>query len=223
METTKVNIRVKDYIKDVDEKAERRFFHQPLKFAEIEENGVKKQDDNVIEGYAAVFNKDSEDFGGWNERISPGAFRGVLQDDAVALFNHSMNLVLGRNGVNVTITEDDNGLLTRIKVPDTSLGRDIKELVRSGIISKMSFAFTVAEERYVKGKDGANDMRIIDKMQRLYDVSPVTYPAYPDTSIAARGFKKMNATEEIRKALTEQQTRIIYRTLKHKFNLNTKF
>jgi len=66
METvnTKKNIRLKDYIKDIDDKVERRYFHEPIGFVEVETNGAKVKDENQITGYAAVFNKDSEDFGG---------------------------------------------------------------------------------------------------------------------------------------------------------------
>ena len=70
---------MKDYIKNINE-GERRFFAEPVAFEKREDG----EDENVIEGYAAVFNKDSEDFGGWHERIAPGAFSDVLKDNAVA-------------------------------------------------------------------------------------------------------------------------------------------
>jgi len=218
MGNTKPNIKLKDYIKDIDEKGERRYFTGVLNFLEKEENGAKIQDENLISGYAAVFNKDSEDFGGWIERISPGAFTQCMDDDCVALFNHSMNLVLGRNKVNVTLEQDGVGLKYTVKLLDTNLSNDIRALVKGGVINKSSFAFTVEEESFTKGDPtkGIPHVRTITKIERLYDVSPVTMPAYPDTSVAARSFKKNIAIEEIQKSLSEQQTRIIYRTLKHK-------
>jgi HK97 family phage prohead protease len=169
----------------------------------VESNGQKAIDENTIEGYAAVFNRNSEDFGGWVEQIAPGAFSERLKDDTVALFNHSMNHVLGRNGVNVRLSEDKTGLKYSITLPDTSLARDVKALVKSGIITKSSFAFTVKEERFIKAdeKAGTPAMRVIDKIERLYDVSPVTVPAYPDSSVAARSFEKSKAIEEIQKSL----------------------
>jgi|ERR1041385_188360 HK97 family phage prohead protease len=222
---------IKDYIRGIDEKAERRFITNMLSFDEIETNGIKSKDENTIVGYAAVFNKDSEDFGGWVERIAPGAFDGVLEDDAVALFNHNMNLVLGRNKVNVTLGVDENGLKYRVSMPDTSLGRDIKELVKSGIINKSSFAFTVAEETFTKGdpSKGMPHVRTITKMERLYDVSPVTMPAYPDTSVASRSLdkatkepskeeRKEEGMKQIGKSLLE--IRLLYNINKHrKFNI----
>ena len=228
MEPTKPKIKLharhaeNDYIRDIDEKIERREYQSVLGFKEIEENGAKTKDENVITGYAAVFNKDSEDFGGWVERIAPGAFGGVLEDECFALFNHDMNMVLGRNGVNVTLSQDDNGLLYSIKLPDTSIANDVRALVKAGIINKSSFAFTVAEESFIKAdpKNNMPNMRIINKIEQLYDVSPVTRPAYPDTSVAARGFKKMEAQEEIRMSLLEMRLKSNINKLKFNKQLN---
>lgn len=183
---------MKDYIKQLSPNAERRFFANPVGF-EKREDGV---DENIIEGYAAVFNKDSEDFGGWHERIAPGAFSDVLNDNAVALFNHDMNLVIGRNGKNVTITQDEIGLKYRVKLPDTSLARDLKELVKDQIISQSSFAFTVAEQEWRHSNNEEPSVRTIKKIKRLYDVSPVTSPAYPDATVGARSFEANKPKEE---------------------------
>lgn len=195
---------MKDYIKNIDN-AERRFFAEPVGFEE--RDGVK--DENVIEGYAAVFNKDSVDFGGWTERIAPGAFSDVTGNDAVALFNHDNNLVLGRNGVNVTISQDPTGLRYSVRLPDTTLGRDIKELVKSGIIHQSSFAFTVSEQEWKHNKDTPS-VRTITKIKRLYDVSPVTSPAYPDATIGARSFQstKPEGLEKITQEMAEDQITI---------------
>lgn len=183
---------MKDYIKQLSPNAERRFFTSTVGFEKREDG----QDENIIEGYAAVFNKDSEDFGGWHERIAPGAFSDVLNDNAVALFNHDMNLVLGRNGKNVTLTQDDTGLKYRVKLPDTSLARDLKELVKDQIISQSSFAFTVAEQEWRHSDKNEPSVRTIKKIKRLYDVSPVTSPAYPDATVGARSFEAEKPKDE---------------------------
>ena len=175
---------MKDYIKDLSPNAERRFFSEPVGFEKREEG----EDENVIEGYAAVFNKDSQDFGGWHERIAPGAFSDVLKDDAVALFNHDSNFVLGRNGKNVTITQDETGLKYRIKLPDTSFAKDMRELIKEGIVHQSSFAFTVSEQEWKHSKDDSPSVRTITKIKRLYDVSPVVSPAYLDATVGARSF-----------------------------------
>ncbi len=181
---------MKDYINNYTD-AERRFFSEPVGF-EKREGGV---DENVIEGYAAVFNKDSEDFGGWHERIAPGAFSEVLKDNAVALFNHDMNLVLGRNGVNLKITEDATGLKYRLKLPDTSFAKDLRQLIKDEIIHESSFAFTVAAQEW-KHTDKQPSVRTITKVKRLYDVSPVTRPAYKDATVGARNFEASKPKEE---------------------------
>jgi len=177
---------MRDYTKELSPNAERRFISEPVGFEKREDG----EESNVIEGYAAVFNKDSEDFGGWHERISPGAFSDVLSDNVLALFNHEKSLVLGRNGKNVTITQDEVGLKYKVKLPDTSLARDLKELVKDGIISQSSFAFTVAEQEWRHSENkGEPSVRTIKKIKRLYDVSPVTSPAYPDATVGARSFE----------------------------------
>jgi len=173
---------MKDYIKQI-ENAERRFFAEPVQF--------RADNENQIEGYAAVFNKDSVDFGGWIERIAPGAFDDVLNDDAVAAFNHDMSLVFGRNKVNVTLEQDGKGLRYVVSLPDTSLAKDIRTLIKEGIINQSSFAFTVRKQNWEHVEDKSRpSVRTILKVARLFDVSPVTYPAYPDTSVATRDFRK---------------------------------
>lgn len=175
-----------DYIKNMPD-SERRFVAEPVGF----EVRAGAKDENVIEGYAAVFNKNSEDFGGWVERIAPGAFDEVLQDDTVGLLNHNMNQILGRNGKNMTLSVDNIGLKYRIALPDTTLAKDTRQLIKDEIISKSSFAFTVREQSWVHPeKKEEPSIRTIVKVRRLYDVSPVTMPAYPDTTVGARGFKR---------------------------------
>lgn len=205
---------MKDYIKQLSPNAERRFFAEPVTF-EKREDGV---DENIIEGYAAVFNKDSEDFGGWHERIAPGAFSDVLNDNAVALFNHDMNLVLGRNGKNVTLTEDSTGLKYRITLPDTTLAKDMRQLVKDEIISQSSFAFTVQEQEWRHSKNESEpSVRTIKKIKRLYDVSPVTSPAYPDTTVGARSFEaEKPKQEEPKQVMTADEMELKLKIVKNK-------
>jgi hypothetical protein len=196
---------MKDYIKSLSPNAERRFYESKVEFEKREDG----QDENTIEGYAAVFNKDSEDFGGWVERISPGAFSDVLNDNAVALFNHDMNLVLGRNGVNVTLTEDSKGLRYKVKLPETTFAKDLRQLIKDGIIHQSSFAFTVKEQRWTKpDKNGEPHVRTITKVNRLYDVSPVTTPAYPDASVGARSFTEVKDDQPLTADLIDFKIKI---------------
>lgn len=181
-------------VKDTNMKdeTERRYFTEPVGF-EVRDG---QADENTIEGYAAVFNKNSVDFGGWHERIAPGAFSDVLNDDAVALFNHDYNMILGRNKVNVSLSQDETGLRYKVKLPDTTLAKDLRQLVKDKIIHQSSFAFTVSEQKWEHPKDEKQpSVRTITKMKRLYDVSPVTSPAYPDATVGARSFVETKPQE----------------------------
>lgn len=143
-----------------------------------------------IIGHAAVFNQLSEDMGGWREQISPGAFAEAIgRDDVRALINHDPNLVLGRNRAGtLTLSEDDQGLLTEITPPDTSYARDLIISMERGDINQMSFGFSVSPNGATWGEttDGIY-VRTITQCN-LYDVSPVTFPAYTHTDVALRSF-----------------------------------
>ena len=142
----------------------------------------------MLAGHAAVFNQLSENLGGFREQIKPGAFADALADDVRALFNHDPNFILGRstNGT-LRLKEDDIGLAVEIDVPDTSSVRDqVLAPIERGDVSQMSFGFAVKPG----GQDWAEDDegRLIRTLTavRLFDVSPVTFPAYPQTDIAMR-------------------------------------
>ena len=183
-----------DYIEKRDETAERRYISPQI---EVRMEG----DEQVIEGIAAVVNKET-DLGWFTERVAPGAFDNVMEGDTVALFNHDPNYPLARTNAKdegkLTLFKTESGDLGyRFKIPNTSIGRDLAENIRTGVVSKSSFAFTIEEEEwdYKRGQD-ANDVRTIKKIKRLYDVSPVTYPAYNDTSVAARSLEKAKMPEK---------------------------
>ena len=193
----------KDYIEKLDEQAERRFISPQIEIRAEGEGG------NIIEGVAAVVNKET-DLGWYTERIAPGAFDSVMGDDVVALFNHDPNFPLARTtakeaGKLELFLNDTGDLGYRFKAPDTSVGRDMLENIRNGIVSKSSFAFTIEEEewRYNENKDVA-DVREIKKVKRLFDVSPVTYPAYNQTDVAARSMERaMQPEKEFQDAQNE--------------------
>ncbi|BBE77586.1 HK97 family phage prohead protease [Phytobacter diazotrophicus] len=151
-----------------------------------------------IIGYGSVFNSRSEPLWGFREIIKPGAFDDVLTNDVRGLFNHDPNFILGRSAAGtLSLSVDERGLQYNILAPDTQTIRDlvIAPMVR-GDISQSSFAFQVARD----GDDWYEDdegivIREISKFSRLYDVSPVTYPAYQD---ADSGVRSMKAWQEAR-------------------------
>lgn len=141
---------------------------------------------SFIEGYAAVFGKPSHDLGGFIEYIQPGAFRNAIKEDDVrALVNHVDGLsTIGRTASGtLELEEDKKGLKYRVKVPDTSAGRDVVELIKRGDITGSSFSFEAITDKW-ETIDG-DEVRTLVEV-RLFDVSPVTFPAYPDTDVAVR-------------------------------------
>lgn len=183
---------INDYIQERYTDAERRFFNTSVDF----ETRESQTDENVIEGYAAVFNSDSDDLGGFIERIAPGAFDDVMNDDAYGLLNHSIHKILGRNKRNMTLTQDSKGLKYRIKLPDTETAREARTLIKDKIIDKSSFAFRVKEQKWEYSQvPGQPHKRTILKVSQLIDVSAVAGPAYKDTTVAARSMNKEEAPQ----------------------------
>jgi HK97 family phage prohead protease len=138
----------------------------------------------VISGYAAVFNRPSEDLGGFVELIQPGAFAETIKTaDIRALWQHDPAIVLGRtkNGT-LRLEEDAVGLRIEIDAPDTQGGRDAVASIQRGDVDQMSFGFEVVREAW---EQGAPVKRTLVEL-KLFDVSPVTFPAYPQTSVAVR-------------------------------------
>jgi HK97 family phage prohead protease len=147
-------------------------------------------DGATIRGYASVFNKDSEDLGGFTERIAPGAFSEVLNDDVRCYFNHDSNLLLGRTtSGTLRLSQDSRGLFYECDLPNTSYANDLTVLMERGDVTQSSFGFFIGDDVWEE-RDGVV-YRTILKVSRLLDVSPVSMPAYPD------------ATSEIKRDLKE--------------------
>lgn len=145
-----------------------------------------------IIGYGSVFNSRSEPLWGFREIIKPGAFDDVLSNDVRGLFNHDPNFILGRSASGtLALSVDERGLQYNITAPDTQMIRDlvIAPMLR-GDISQSSFAFQVARDgdNWYEDEEGIV-IREINKFSRLYDVSPVTYPAYQDADSGVRSLK----------------------------------
>jgi len=139
-----------------------------------------------IDGYAAVFNSET-DLGYFHEKIAPGAFAKTIADgdDVRALFNHDPNMVLGRTkSGTLRLKEDNTGLKFDVDLPDTQAARDLHTLVERGDVDQCSFGFYVRAEEVERRADGSVIRTITDA--QLFDVSPVTYPAYESTSCEAR-------------------------------------
>jgi Escherichia/Staphylococcus phage prohead protease len=175
-------------------KIERRIF-------KAQEFRVKKNDDgeNILEGYSAVFDLASDNlgWGDWEVRefIAPGAFTEALKkSDCRALFNHDPNFVLGRESAKtLTLVQDERGLKSTIILPDTTVAKDLAVSVERGDIKEQSFAFIVLKDAWEEDRENKKSVRTILEIKELLDISPVTYPAYPDTDIAKRSFENFRS------------------------------
>ena len=139
-------------------------------------------------GHAALFNSEAVIAGFFREVIAPGAFTEALKrkDDVRALFNHDANFVLGRTAAGtLTLSEDKRGLKYEVTTPSTSWAKDLVLSIARGDVSQSSFAFRVERESWPKVERDALPLRVIEQVE-LFDVSPVTYPAYEDTTVSAR-------------------------------------
>ena len=145
----------------------------------------------TIVGYAAKFERWSEPIMGWfREKIDRDAFSECDVTEVIMCFNHNVDSILARTtSGTLTLSTDEEGLRFEFEAPATSLGNDMVELVRRGDISKCSFKFTVEEDEwlYASKENGLEyDERTIRKIDKLYDVSLVVYPAYTDTEASLR-------------------------------------
>lgn len=164
-----------------------------------------------VEGYAVVFNQ-STDLGWFTEEIDRDAFANADMSNVYLLFNHDENNVLaGTSNGSLDMRIDDRGLFQTSRIIDTNVGEDVLKLVKNGLINKMSFAFTIdpdGGEEWISGED--KDHRIIRKIDHLFDLSLVTYPAYPQTSAYARSQTDQLAEEhKRRKEQSERMERLL--------------
>jgi HK97 family phage prohead protease len=165
-------------------KQERRY----IKVMELRVNPSEDEQSGGIgklEGYAAVFNKLSGDLGFFREKIAPGAFSSALKkSDCRALVNHDSVKILGRQSAGtLRLKEDDKGLFMSVDLPDTQYARDLKVCVCRGDITQQSFGFTVKKDAWEEDREKKEVTRTIIEVDELFDVSPVTFPAYSETSV----------------------------------------
>ena len=161
-------------------------------------------DSRILSGYAAVFNSESKDLGGFTEMISPTAFEGVIErSDVFAVLDHDRNKVLARSKMgkgSLELNIDEKGLQFRFESPNTTLGNDVLSMVKRGDLTDASFCFTVEDESWQKREDGTY-LRTINKIGDLFDVAICYNGAYAEsyTEVALRSLDKFKE-EELRAA-----------------------
>lgn len=148
----------------------------------------RDKEPSKIIGHASVFNREAN-IGGWFiESVAPGAFRrAIAEDDVRALFNHDPNIVLGRNRAQpastLRLAEDEVGLAIEIDPPDTQMARDLMVSIERGDISQMSIGFRALKQEW----DESGDLLKRKLLEvELFDVSPVTFPAFTQTDVSVR-------------------------------------
>src|SRR5690625_7107596 len=154
---------------------------------------VQQADDGPsrLVGCAALFKRRSElPYGSFVEVIAPGAFAGAVKNaDVRCLWNHDSNHVIGRTKAGtLTVEEDELGLRIEATPPDTQWARDLMTSISRGDVDQMSFGFRVAKDEWKE--EGDIYVRTILEIEELYEVSPVTFPAYPDTAVAVRSLER---------------------------------
>lgn len=164
------------------------------RMALLEPASENEENKQLVEGYAAVFNQRTliweSEWSGWKymEVIDRNAFDGADMSDTVFKYNHGdIAMVLARASNNtLTMKTDDKGLRISADIIDTNNGTDVYKLIKRGDLNKMSFAFTVKNERSESDRENKIYTRTITAFDKIYDVAVVDFPAYDGTSIQAR-------------------------------------
>jgi HK97 family phage prohead protease len=189
---------------------EKRLFNIENRF-ETKEDGKE-----VVIGYGSIFNSRSENLGNFYEYISPTAIsqETIERSDVRALINHDESLILARSTTGtLDLSIDEKGLRYEFEIPKgLSYGKDLAINMKNGNINQSSFAFTVADDEWSTDAAG-NDIRTITSIDKLYDVSPVTYAAYSqadsDLVVAQRGLSMYKESKKIK----EEETDLVARSL----------
>lgn len=164
------------------------------------------EDGMTFTGYAAVFNQPSEDLGGFREYVAPGAFTRSLKSrsEVKLLWNHDVGEPLASlRGGTMKLYEDERGLKVTAQLPQTSRGRDVAELIRTGVVDSMSFGFNVIKDSW--SKDGTT--RTLESV-RLIEASVVSYPAYSQTAgtISVRSMESTINADQLADALLKLES-----------------
>ena len=177
----------------------------------------------ILEGYAIVFEQETligDEERGFKEVISRTALTDTFMKDVPLKYNHMDSfLILARTkNKSLVLSVDNIGLKVHAELIDTHSNEDVYKMVRSGLLDKMSFAFTVKKQSW--DRSGNIPVRRIESIDRLYDVSVVDLPAYEGTSIYSRS---LDLVETELRALEEADRDEKAKIIKQKINIKSKF
>ena len=207
----------------INTKSERKtkMINKETRISEIQAVSEEKM---IIEGYAIKFNEQTligTEAHGFKEIIAIDALTETNMKDVPLKYNHQDNfLVIARTrNKSLELEVDEVGLKIRAELLDTQSNQDIYKMVKSGLLDKMSFAFTVKNQSW--DRTGTIPIRTIQKIDRLYDVSIVDVPAYEGTSVYARSLELLdNDTRELENLKHEYQKEIIRKKIKIKGDIH---
>jgi len=173
---------------------------------------VREEDDEkrVVEGYATTFDQPYQIYGDndivINEQVSARAFDEAQLGDVIFQYNHEGRVFARTRNNTLEITPDEKGLFIRADLGGTEEGRKLYEEIKGGYTDRMSFGFTVAEDRTEKTADDPRTyLRTITKIGKLFDVSAVSIPANDFTEISARSYVDGILDRERAEALAAEQ------------------
>lgn len=177
-----------------------------------------KNEGYIVEGYASTF----EPYTLWHEgdveireQIDPNAFADADMGDVIMQYDHEGRVYARQSNGTLEVSVDDHGLKIRADLSKTEGARQLYEEIRSGMITQMSFAFSIAEDEY----DKKEHLRTVKRIRKLYDVSAVSIPANPGTEISARSYAEgVIERERLEMAEAEERERKI-RSLKLRLSL----
>ena len=171
---------------------------------------TKDDEQMIVEGYATTFNQPYQLYASddmiINEQVDARAFSDALVSDVIFQMNHEGRVYARTRNNTLEITPDEKGLFIRADLSGTEEGRKLYEEIKGGYLDRMSFGFTVAEDRTEKTADNPRTyLRTISKVARLFDVSVVSIPANDFTEISARSYVDGILDKERADALAAEQ------------------
>ncbi len=179
-------------------KDNREYRNMELRIAQPE--GESEEQRYIVEGYASTYDSyklfTDDDGTEYFERIEPTAFNGADLTDVVFRVDHEGRVYARTSAGTLSVWMDEHGLANRTDLSKTQAARELFADIEAGNYPKMSFAFTVAEDHY----DKATHTRVIDRIAKVFDVSPVSFPANPTTELSVSTRDYFNGVIEAERA-----------------------
>lgn len=185
------------------------------RYSSVPEFRIDDERQYIVRGYASTFDPYLlyEDI---SERIEPTAFDDADMSDIIMQYDHEGRVFARQSNGTLKVGVDEHGLWMEADLSKTDGARSLYEDIKSGMITEMSFAFTVSEDHFEKN----TRTRIVDKIKKVYDVSAVSIPANPNTEISARSYYDGVIEQEKQERLLAEETERKVRLLKLLLEVN---